>query len=344
MFDINPPSPIKYAPATTLPAATTNPVELTLAPVILPIALTWPPELMLPPVTLPPADTVVTAVTEFVLATPPTLRLAPIILPEALNVVANMSVVVKLPVELIIPSLIKLPPVILPVALTPPAPALILVVAERLFAVTLAVMAKLPPAILPALTMLPVAVIRPAVPMLPPVIFPTTVVVPLTYVSPDTAKVCNGSVFATPTLPTLSTTNFAVAAAPSVDVKTSYLALPVALVAMDLTAVVTLAPGVASLVNHSTAPNTVFMLRVVSVSLNLKVGCPRLASLVIETFPVVFKFPNAALPAITPLTCRLPMTAFPVTLAFPATLIPLDATTNTLLVPPILILALPLAC
>ena len=254
-----------------------------------------------------------------------------------------MSVVVKLPVALIMPSLIKLPPRMLPVAVTPPTPALIPVVADKLFAVTLAVIAKLPPAMLAALVMLPVELTSPAVIKLPPVMLPITVAVPLANVFPDTANVCNGAVFATPTLPTSSIANFAVAAAPFVEVSTSYLAFPVALVAIDLTAVVTLALGEESLVNHSTAPNTVLTLSVVSVSLNLNVGWPRLASLVIETFPVVSKFPKETFPAITPLTCRLPMTAFPVTLAFPATFIPLDATTSTLLTPPTLTLALPLA-
>ena len=246
-----------------------------------------------------------------------------------------------LPVAVIEPSLAKLPPRTLPVVNIPLAPAVIDPVVIKLPPLTLPVAVINPPvAMLPPVT-LPVAVIRPPVLMLPAATLANTVVLPLMYAVPVTPNVVLGAVLAMPTLPVCSTVTLA-AKLPGVPVKICTLLLPpvstnVARIDADTPAAVT------SLVNHSTAPNIVPAVPVVSVSWNLIVGWPRLASRRIVILPVVSTLPNVTLAATTPVTVKFPIMALPEILELPLTLNPDGVNTATFETPPTVMLALPLA-
>ena len=102
-------------------------------------------------------------------------------------------------------------------------------------------------------------------------------------------------------------------------------ALPSVPAATARIAAVTLAPvPESSLVNHSKEPNVCPSTTVMSVSVNLIVGCPALASLEIQTLPAVFKLAPVML---------APTAKVEVTLAVPVMFAPVLLTTNTLLVP-----------
>jgi hypothetical protein len=89
----------------------------------------------------------------------------------------------------------------------------------------------------------------------------------------------------------------------------------------------------------------VFIDTVVSVSLNLNVGCPALASLEIImlplafTFPLVLMFPTAV---IIPFDATFPADTLPVNPIDPANVVPVEDTTTTLLTPPTVMAILPL--
>ena len=112
----------------------------------------------------------VVAVSGPVAVVPAVVRLPAVTLPETETVVPKMSVVVRLPVADMIPSLRILPPVMLPVADTPGTPnTTIDWLTLTLLAITLPAVIRLAPATLAEEVTLPVAVISPAVMRFPPV-------------------------------------------------------------------------------------------------------------------------------------------------------------------------------